>query len=191
MEALELDPAGYAGTYKLIGGRLSLNFINTVSWPLTDRCHDWLSSVANVQRWADSVSLRSRRIRSRDLDAIRAPRVVIAELLGPLAHEQHPSKTAIEEFNNMLASTNGRRSLDPATLAWTWRGQTPLQTFIDPIVIDAANLATVQDRSRLRHCPSCDWAFYDETRNGRRRWCDMADCGSRSKSRRYYERTNT
>jgi predicted RNA-binding Zn ribbon-like protein len=82
-----------------------------------------------------------------------------------------------------------RRSLDTTTLAWTWRDQTPRQTLLDPIVLDAADLASRQDRSRLNHCPACDWVFYDETRNGRRRWCDMADCGSRSKSRRYYERT--
>ncbi|MFD0480100.1 CGNR zinc finger domain-containing protein [Nonomuraea thailandensis] len=35
-------------------------------------------------------------------------------------------------------------------------------------------------------CPSCGWLFLDTTRNGSRRWCSMAMCGSQVKSRRYY-----
>jgi predicted RNA-binding Zn ribbon-like protein len=30
--------------------------------------------------------------------------------------------------------------------------------------------------------------FLDESRGKRRRWCDMNDCGSRAKARRYYHR---
>jgi predicted RNA-binding Zn ribbon-like protein len=191
METLDLDPAGYTGTYKLIGGRLALNFINTMSWPDTERGHDWLSSVANVQRWANAVDLNGRQLRSADLDAIKAARTVITQLIRPLTHGQLPAKAEIDEFNNTLSSTSGRRALDPATLAWTWRHQTPLEAFLDPIVLNAADVASAQDRSRLGHCPTCDWVFHDDTRNGARRWCDMADCGSRSKSRRYYQRTHT
>ena len=48
MEALALDPGEYRGTYKLVGGRLSLDFVNTVSWAGTVRQHDWFDSVDNV-----------------------------------------------------------------------------------------------------------------------------------------------
>ncbi len=43
------------------------------------------------------------------------------------------------------------------------------------------------DTERLRECsnPDCDLIFYDETRNGRRRWCDMATCGNRAKQARF------
>lgn len=191
VEALDLDPAGYTGTYKLIGGRLALNFVNTVSWPDIDRRHDWLSSVANVQRWADAVDVDGRHLRASDLDAIRAARTVITQLIRPLTHGRLPAEAELDEFNDVLSSTSGRRALDPATLAWTWRDQTPREAFLDPIVLDAAFVASAQDRRRLGHCPTCEWVFHDDTRNGRRRWCDMADCGSRSKSRRYYQRTRS
>ena len=38
---------------------------------------------------------------------------------------------------------------------------------------------------RLRACanPACGWAFYDRSRNGSSRWCDMAICGNRAKQR--------
>ena len=39
---------------------------------------------------------------------------------------------------------------------------------------------------RCGECPSCRWLFLDTSRNGRRRWCSMATCGSRIKARRHY-----
>jgi predicted RNA-binding Zn ribbon-like protein len=41
---------------------------------------------------------------------------------------------------------------------------------------------------RLRICRNCNWLFIDRSRNGSRRWCDMAVCGNRQKARRYYHR---
>jgi predicted RNA-binding Zn ribbon-like protein len=36
---------------------------------------------------------------------------------------------------------------------------------------------------RVKACPGpgCAWVFHDRSRNGSRRWCDMAECGNRSK----------
>lgn len=43
------------------------------------------------------------------------------------------------------------------------------------------------DWRRLKVCEAhdCRWAFYDRSPAGRRRWCDMAVCGSRAKMRAY------
>jgi predicted RNA-binding Zn ribbon-like protein len=44
--------------------------------------------------------------------------------------------------------------------------------------------------SRLKACTeeSCQWAFYDTTRNRSRTWCSMEECGNREKTRRYRAR---
>ncbi len=44
--------------------------------------------------------------------------------------------------------------------------------------------------SRLKACRAgtCQWAFYDHSRNGSATWCDMAVCGSREKMRSYRRR---
>ena len=41
--------------------------------------------------------------------------------------------------------------------------------------------------ARVRRCadPRCGRVFQDETKNGRRRWCDMATCGNRAKAARH------
>jgi predicted RNA-binding Zn ribbon-like protein len=44
--------------------------------------------------------------------------------------------------------------------------------------------------SRLKVCPAedCRWAFYDRSRNRSRTWCQMGDCGNRSKVRAFRAR---
>src|SRR3954452_2392215 len=44
---------------------------------------------------------------------------------------------------------------------------------------------------RLKACAlhdSCEWAFYDWSKNRSGTWCDMAVCGNRAKARAYRER---
>ena len=43
---------------------------------------------------------------------------------------------------------------------------------------------------RLKACASdtCQWAFYDESRNHSGHWCSMSSCGNRLKTARYRER---
>jgi predicted RNA-binding Zn ribbon-like protein len=43
---------------------------------------------------------------------------------------------------------------------------------------------------RIKACAadSCQWAFYDTSRNRSRTWCSMEECGNREKTRRYRSR---
>lgn len=41
---------------------------------------------------------------------------------------------------------------------------------------------------RLKLCKACGFAFYDESKNRSRIWCDMASCGSQEKARAYRKR---
>lgn len=44
--------------------------------------------------------------------------------------------------------------------------------------------------TRLKACRehTCEWAFYDHTKNRSGAWCDMGECGNRAKARAYRER---
>jgi predicted RNA-binding Zn ribbon-like protein len=45
--------------------------------------------------------------------------------------------------------------------------------------------------ARLKACAlhdTCEWAFYDSSKNRSGTWCDMAVCGNRAKARAYRER---
>lgn len=44
------------------------------------------------------------------------------------------------------------------------------------------------DRLKLCDADTCRYAFYDESRNHSGKWCDMAVCGNRAKTRAFRER---
>jgi len=44
------------------------------------------------------------------------------------------------------------------------------------------------DRFRICANDGCRWVFQDESRAGRRRWCDMSSCGNRAKAARHRAR---
>jgi predicted RNA-binding Zn ribbon-like protein len=62
--------------------------------------------------------------------------------------------------------------------------------WLDAIVETVAESMARGDWKRIKLCaaPDCRWAFYDTSRNGQGRWCDMAVCGNRHKTRTYRER---
>jgi len=188
MDDPKLDPGTYVGSYKMIGGRPSLDFINTVSWPDTDRQHDWFDIPDNVLRWAEAVGIEMTVPTAEDLRRTLELRAIVRDVIMPLARGQHPVRNHIDAFNSVVSAAVARRRIDPVTLEWFWPPTCAPNEALDPVVFDAARVV-VGDRSRLKHCPSCDWVFEDHTRNGKRRWCDMRDCGSRAKSRAYYHRS--
>ena len=61
-----------------------------------------------------------------------------------------------------------------------------LSRLADPLVTEL----TAGHPERIRVCASdtCQWLFYDASRTGRRRWCDMTTCGNRAKAARYRAR---
>lgn len=199
MDALPLDPGGYDGTYKLVGGEPSLDLVNTISWPGTDREHDWLDRGGNVTAWAAAVGLIGKDTQ-RKLDAlppamvraelshIRRIRKVLAGVLTPLGHRERPSRRAIEGLNDLVKKAGRERRIGVRSLEWEWENPTMLHEVLAPVVWNAAQVLTSGDHTRLGHCPGCEWIFLDSTRNRSRRWCDMEDCGSRDKALRYYHR---
>ena len=199
MDAVALDPGAYDGTYKLIGGEVSLDLVNTVSWPGTAREHDWLDRAENVATWAMAAGVITRSARTAldarrpavlgaELRDVHRTRATLAAVLTPLARGERPARDSVDRLNKLLSQACGRRRIDARTMKWVWEEPASLPQALAPVVWNAGEVLTSRDLSRLRHCPACRWLFFDPTRNRSRRWCDMADCGSRDKSLRYYHR---
>jgi predicted RNA-binding Zn ribbon-like protein len=72
-------------------------------------------------------------------------------------------------------------------------GDRPLKRALGRLADAGARAVATEDPDRLRTCANedCRWAFYDTSRTGRRKWCDMASCGNRAKARRHRERRGT
>jgi predicted RNA-binding Zn ribbon-like protein len=199
VEAAPLDPGDYGGTYKFVGGRPSLDLVNTVSWPDEPRRHDWLDRPANLVAWCRLAGIVDEGTdpaaveAAADLAVAHEQRAVLRDVLKPVVHGEAPEATALARFDALLADAAPRRLVRPATppatgFAWAWAPIAAPADLLAPVVVDAADLLVEADLGRLGACPACGWLYLDTTRNRGRRWCDMADCGSRAKSRDHYHR---
>lgn len=151
-------------------------------------------------------------------DAIGDPDRLIAwiddhtgEYLPGLDEEDHRRALALRESLRALLRANnggeaGEQELAPLReAAERSRYRTALspdgQLTIEPARSDLsgfeARLLLALERAqshgawpRLKACTeeSCQWAFYDTTRNRSRTWCSMEECGNRAKTRRYRAR---
>ncbi len=128
----------------------------------------------------------------RDLARVRAVRQALREVAEAIAEQRVPSGGAIDAVNRALrarqvielvaapdgCSVDHRHVGDPVDDA--------LARLAEPLVTEL----TAGHPERIRICASdtCEWVFYDTSRTGRRRWCDMATCGNRAKAARHRAR---
>ncbi|HEU4671835.1 MAG TPA: CGNR zinc finger domain-containing protein [Candidatus Limnocylindrales bacterium] len=129
----------------------------------------------------------------RILERVRAVREALRTVVDALAEDRVADPAALATVNRTLARRDavelvpapegarvGHRHVgDPVDGA--------LARLADPLV----GLVAEGDIGRLRICANdrCRWVFYDTSRTGRRRWCDMATCGNRAKAARHRART--
>ena len=126
------------------------------------------------------------------LEHLRRVRRAMRELVEAAVDERAADGTALAEVNLAL---RGRSviQLEPASdgIALGHRHvgdpvDDALAALIEPLAREIAS----GRRDRLRVCAndSCRWTFFDESRTGRRRWCDMSTCGNRAKAARHRAR---
>lgn len=197
----------HAGTLKLIGGRLSLDFANAVGWHASDHPHEWLTSYADLVTWSRHAGILTDRQAQRLLkEAARRPvdatavleraialREAIYRIFSAISHGLLPQAADLDTLNAELSGALARSQIVPAAdgFAWDWVGAgDTLDRMLWAVVRDAADLLTSDDLNRVRECAGdgCGWLFLDMSRNRSRRWCAMDDCGNRAKARRFYER---
>ena len=101
---------------------------------------------------------------------------------------------ALAEINRVLGRSAGTRRVEPRSDGSFARSFVPVGDafagLVIPIVESAADSLIGGELQRVRRCgnPHCARVFLDPTRNGRRRWCEMATCGNRAKAARFRSR---
>lgn len=188
--ALDLDPGDYPGTYKLIGGAPALDFANLVSYRGTQRAHDWLDPVTNVERWAEAAGIQAAP--GTDIDALLDLRELLARVFLVIADGHTPASSDIDRIGTLAANASARRRLrfPEGSDAATWTDAD--LSLLDELVLDAtAILTSTETLRKVSVCNECRWLYLDTTRNRSRRWCDPADCGNRTRQRRHYHRNRS
>ncbi len=192
-------------TFVLSGGRLCLDFANTVSWRLSHHI-ERLKTYQDLVVWSHQARvLTDREARDLTRKANRRPRgsarvlkeaialrEAIYRIFSMIADGHSPHFTDLAVLNNALAKALAHRRVVPVTngFAWTWVRVGALDRVLSPVAQSAADLLTSEELRDVHICAAddCGWIFVDTTRNHSRRWCTMEVCGNRAKLRRYYRR---
>jgi predicted RNA-binding Zn ribbon-like protein len=144
------------------------------------------------------------RFSPAEVDAAAAEAVALREWLRPVvaawagasASPMFPRHVR-DHLNEILATDHQYRQLDEtgdgAPVLRTRRHWEQARQLLVPPAEAAAQLLNVGDPALVRNCEghACTLWFYDRTKSHRRRWCSMAVCGNREKSRNHRARGRT
>jgi predicted RNA-binding Zn ribbon-like protein len=193
--------------FSFFGNHTTLDFVNTVEGRLRESV-DSLRSVEDLIAWlveaglADAVVAdRLRRLCAADaatceraLEEAVSLREALWRAFSAIASGGVPPKESINELNRIL--TLGPRvvqieqSPDGDVTRRSTRHADEVTSQVVLLAESAADFLSSLNRVRLRKCarPACSGLFYDSSRAGERRWCDMKTCGNREKATRHYRR---
>ena len=184
---------------------LSVDFVNMLAWRGSTR-QESLSNLSDLLKWLVSVGtigvsaatrlqkwLEARPALAASVfaDAI-ALRETLHRLLGSIATGSSPPAEDLDHFNGALAEAPPRAILDQAESGFGWRidAKPTAASLLTAVLWSAADILVAAESSRLRECANdrCLWLFFDDSKNGSRRWCSMQSCGNRAKAHRHYLR---
>lgn len=190
----------------LVGGDVALDLANTISSRGTPREADHIGTFDMLLDWcvragslgpAEAViARRSARRDRRDAERVLADagrlRGAVFEIGSAIAAGGMPSEHALATLHGLAHATLGAGRLAPNGRAvdLDFRGGGLKAAIVGPLAWAAVSLFAGDRVNRLKQClpDDCRWLFLDQTKNGSRRWCDMATCGNREKAARHRKR---
>jgi predicted RNA-binding Zn ribbon-like protein len=150
----------------------------------------WVSRAGLAQ--ADEIKLMTRTWNRPQAEAFLAGlkdyRAKIKEVIAHVAARKRVPASFLEATNRLLLSAGAVLQVeakDAKTFARTWPlDWTRPDSVLGLMAETGLKLVCDCDLSLVRECesPDCVLAFYDTTKNHKRRWCSMEVCGNRHKA---------
>jgi len=198
-----------AAEMRLVGGRLCLDFVNTVggrrndSSPLGDKLEDYSDLVAWSRHSGVVTAAEAARLIKESKQKLATANTVLRRAIAlrealhrifkAVMTDRTPRRIDLETVNDELLKARKNERLVSADegFRWEWINEpAALDRMLWPVAQSAAEFLSAGDFSRLRECggEECGWLFEDTSRNRSRQWCHMQDCGNRAKVRRFRTR---
>jgi predicted RNA-binding Zn ribbon-like protein len=193
--------------FEFTGGRMCLDFTNTVEDRPSDNPRELLNSYNDLLSWSKQAHLLTDQEAERLLDeALQRPsdassilkratelRETIYRIFKSVAEDASPQEEDLDSLNGAIAEAMAHTRIVPKAEGFTWdwdNDERKLDRMLWPVVRSAADILTSEELYDVRVCASdnCNWLFFDTSKNHSRRWCDMKSCGNRAKARRHYVR---
>jgi predicted RNA-binding Zn ribbon-like protein len=193
--------------FELIAGEVCLDFVNTLDDRFSDEPKDLLKDYGDLVRFAEDSgiisehqvdrlvanSMKDPKAALRTLASAIEMREAMHEIFWALVIKKPIPGDALSVLNSFVQNAARHASLVRSGPHFHWQfdsSATDLDAPLWPIARQAADLLVSERLQFVRACASktCEWLFLDESKNHRRRWCDMTKCGNRAKARSFYTR---
>jgi len=190
---------------RLDGGVPCLDFVNTIPDRVDGTNRDNLKTFDDLLYWARKAGILtsasfSALEHARDANERKAKsffseaivlRSLIYDIFKPISQQQKVKSADLDTFNKIASHYFSFLKIDIAKNGFTedWAfDRNDFHTITAPILKSGYELLLSDKLHRVKECPNCGWLFLDATKNGKRRWCSMQDCGSNVKALEYYYR---
>jgi len=203
-----LDQGRDFSSIRLLGGRLCLDFINTVNVRYPSFADEYLNTYEDLLNWSqyagaltpsETTMLASLALEPPDaaihvFDRAIELREALHRIFVAIIHKNSIAEADLDMFNVTLTKSLPNLMIRPVghRLDWQWAGDpTAPDRMLWAVIRSAADLLTLPELSHVRECPEeygCGWLFLDTSKNHSRRWCSMETCGNTAKARRHYSR---
>jgi predicted RNA-binding Zn ribbon-like protein len=178
-----------------VGGHLAMDFCNTAGEHLAECPDELLLDWESFLRWATQVGLVGPESyfellgRPEPLDEVIQLREAIYRVGLAIAGVRSLSKRDVDFIRERANALRPEIDFRDKIGHWCPAPSHASEQLSGVLGAEALSLFCSPRAVRIGVCGggNCGWLFLDESRGKRRRWCDMKDCGSRAKARRYYE----
>jgi len=193
------DPVRAASQF--FGGRVCLDFANTLDWRLTDSPVELIPDYPALLAWSERrgtlpartvARLRASGARSTEAGAVlreaRLLRAQIWAIAEELIGRRHARLNAVNRRLTELPSQPDLR-IQGSRYVFDLDGR-DLRQPLWPVLWSLTAVLTSDDAARMGNCGAegCGWYFIDESPSRSRRWCSSEVCGNRERARRAYAR---
>jgi predicted RNA-binding Zn ribbon-like protein len=178
----------------------SQDLINTLELSedgVTDTLTSPHAAVILLAGWglAHHADLGAQATREGDrwLPRVLEARAAMREVWDAVVEHRPPADGALQTLNRLLDRSPRvelRATADGVEVSHRHPDDDPTGEALARIAAPLVEAIAEHHTGRFRVCANetCRWVFEDESRAGRRRWCDMSSCGNRAKVRRYRAR---
>jgi len=180
----------------------TFDFLNTIElesgslvdhFETFDDAAGWLIGRGICHSGRGPAALRPQGVDDEEaLARVRIVRAALRDVAHAVSHGRPADPDALAEVNRAIAARERIelvRSPDGVSVGHSHVGDPlddALARLADPLVHEIG--AGRADRVRVCANDTCRWVFFDESRGGQRRWCDMATCGNQAKAARHRAR---
>lgn len=183
---------------QFFGGRVCLDFANTLDWRTSDEPQELIPDYAAWLAWSErrgalpaaAIKKLKPRATSKEAEATLQKAYALRRDIWTISDALRDGRGAeLRLVNQMLSAAPQQPELMRQDRGYRHAlAGTDINEPLWPVLWSLTALLASDDARRIGCCEAdgCGWFFVDESPNRTRRWCSSEVCGNRERARRAY-----